>query len=77
MHEMLYIVKETILQQLDAFRTEIQGSLRKLCAFKVSRDHPSKHVATVCFITERNYALLLKVSPLLNILKGKSYSVLF
>ena len=36
--------KEIILQQLDAFHTEIQGSLTKMCAFKASRRHPSKVV---------------------------------
>ena len=38
------LFKEIILQHLDAFQTEIQGSLRKLFAFKVSRGHPSKVV---------------------------------
>ena len=38
------LFKEIILQQLDAFQTEIQGFLRKLCAFKASRGHPSKVV---------------------------------
>ena len=33
---------EIILQQLIEFQTEIQGSLRKLSVFKVSRGHPSK-----------------------------------
>ena len=33
-----------ILQELDAFQTEIQGFLTKLCAFKASRGHPSKVV---------------------------------
>ena len=33
---------EIIVQQLDTFRTEIQGSLRKLCTFKASRGHPQK-----------------------------------
>ena len=33
---------EIIFQQLAAFKTVIQGSLTKLCIFKVSRDHPSK-----------------------------------
>ena len=36
--------KEIIYQQLDAFQTEIQGSLMKLCAFKASLVHPSKVV---------------------------------
>ena len=36
------LFKEIILQQLDVFQTEIQGSLTKLCAFKTSRGHPSK-----------------------------------
>ena len=40
----ILLFKETILQQLDAFQTEIQGSLTKLCAFKLSRGHPSKVV---------------------------------
>ena len=42
----LYIslFKEIILQQLDTFQTEIQGSFTKLCAFKASRGHPSKVV---------------------------------
>ena len=35
------LFKEIILQQLDVFQTEIQGSLTKLCAFKASRGHPS------------------------------------
>ena len=38
------LFKKIILQQLDAFQTEIQGSLTKLCAFKVTRGHPSKVV---------------------------------
>ena len=38
------LLKEIILQQLDAFQTEIQGSLTKLCAFKASMGHPSKVV---------------------------------
>ena len=38
------LFKEIILQELDAFQTEIQGSLTKLRAFKVSRGHPSKVV---------------------------------
>ena len=38
------LFKEIILQRLDAFQTEIQGSLTKLCAFKASRGHPSKLV---------------------------------
>ena len=38
------LFKEIILQQLDAFQTEIPGSLTKLCAFKASRGHPSKVV---------------------------------
>ena len=38
------LFEEIILQQLDAFQTEIQGSLTKLCAFKASRSHPSKVV---------------------------------
>ena len=38
------LFKEIILQELDAFQTEIQGSLTKRCAFKVSRGHPSKVV---------------------------------
>ena len=33
-----------ILQELDAFQTEIQDSLTKLCAFKASKGHPSKVV---------------------------------
>ena len=33
---------EIILQQLIEFQTKIQGSLTKLCVFKVSRGHPSK-----------------------------------
>ena len=36
------LFKEIILQQLDAFQIEFQGSITKLCAFKVSRGHPSK-----------------------------------
>ena len=38
------LLKEIILQQSDAFQTEIQGSLTKPCAFKESRGHPSKVV---------------------------------
>ena len=38
------LFKEIILQQLEAFQTEIQGSLAKLGAFKASRGHPSKVV---------------------------------
>ena len=38
------LFKEIILQQLDAFQTEIQGSLTKLCEFQASRGHPSKVV---------------------------------
>ena len=40
----LYHCLKIILQHLDAFETEIQGSLTKLCAFKASRRHPSKVV---------------------------------
>ena len=36
------LFKEIILQQVDAFQTEIQGSLTKQCAFKASRGHLSK-----------------------------------
>ena len=38
------LFNETILQQLDAFPTEIQGSLTKLLAFKACRGQPSKTV---------------------------------
>ena len=38
------LFEEIILQQFDAFQTEIQGSLTKLCAFKASRGHYSKVV---------------------------------
>ena len=38
------LFKGIILQQLDAFQTEIKGSLTQLCAFKASRGHPSKVV---------------------------------
>ena len=38
------LFKEIILQELDAFQTEIQGSLIKRYAFKASRGHPSKVV---------------------------------
>ena len=31
-----------ILQQLVEFQTEMQGSLTKLCVYKVSRGRPSK-----------------------------------
>ena len=31
-----------LLHHLDAFQTEIHGSLTKLCAFKASRGHPSE-----------------------------------
>ena len=40
----IWMFKEIILQHFDAFQTEIQGSLTKLCAFKESRGHPSKVV---------------------------------
>ena len=35
---------EIILQQFDAFKIEIQGTLTKLCSFKASRSQPSKVV---------------------------------
>ena len=35
---------EIILQQLDAFKIDIQGTLMKLCAFKASRGHLTKVV---------------------------------
>ena len=38
------LFKEIILQHLDAFQTEIQGSLAKLGAFNATRCHPSKVV---------------------------------
>ena len=38
----LSLFKEIILQQFDAFQTEIEGPLTKLCAFKVSRGHSPK-----------------------------------
>ena len=38
------LFEEIIVQQLNAFQTEVQGSLTKLCAFKASRGHPSKVV---------------------------------
>ena len=38
------LFEEIILLQLDAFQTEIQGSLMKLCAIKASRGHASKVV---------------------------------
>ena len=38
------LFKEIILQELDAFQTEIMGSLTKRRAFKASRGHPSKVV---------------------------------
>ena len=38
------LFKEIILQELDAFQTEILGPLTKRCAFKASRGHPSKVV---------------------------------
>ena len=38
------LFKEIILQFLDAFQTEIRGSLTKLCAFNASRGHPLKVV---------------------------------
>ena len=38
------LLKDIILQQFDAFQTEIKGSLMKPCAFKVSRGHSSKVV---------------------------------
>ena len=39
---LISLFKEIILQHLDAFLTEIQGSLTQRCAFKASRGHPSK-----------------------------------
>ena len=38
------LFKKIILQQLDAFQTEIKGSLTKRCAFNASRGHPSNVV---------------------------------
>ena len=38
------LFKDIILQQLDKFQTEIQGSLTKLSAFKAFSDRPSKVV---------------------------------
>ena len=38
------LFQEIILQQYDAFQTEIQDPLTKPCAFKASRGHPSKVV---------------------------------
>ena len=38
------LFEKIILQQFDAFKTEIQGSLTNLCAFKASRGHSSKEV---------------------------------
>ena len=38
----LSLFEEIVLQQLDEFLTETQGSLRKPSVFKVSRDHPLK-----------------------------------
>ena len=38
------LFKEIILQQCDAFQTEIQDSFAKPCASKASRGHPSKMV---------------------------------
>ena len=38
------LFKEIILQHVDGFQTEIQGSLTKLCAFLASMGHPSKVV---------------------------------
>ena len=38
------LFKKIILQQLDAFQTEIQGSLTKQSAFKASKGNPSKVV---------------------------------
>ena len=35
---------EIILQQLDSFKIDFQGTLTKLRAFKASRGHPSKVV---------------------------------
>ena len=40
----IYCCLKIILQQFDAFQTEIQGSITKLCAFNASRGHPSKVV---------------------------------
>ena len=40
----ILLFKKNILQQFDAFQTEIQGSISKLCAFNASRGHPSKVV---------------------------------
>ena len=38
------LFQEIIWQYLDAFQTEIKGSLTKLCEFKASRGHPPKVV---------------------------------
>ena len=38
---LISLFTEIILQQVDEFQTEIQGSHTKLSVFKVSRGHPS------------------------------------
>ena len=40
----ILLFKEIVLQELDAFQTEIQYFLTNMCAFKASRGHPSKVV---------------------------------
>ena len=40
----IWLFKTIILQKFDAFQTEVQRSLTKLCAFDASRSHPSKVV---------------------------------
>ena len=40
----IWLFKRIILQQFDAFQTEIRRFLTKLCAFNASRSHPLKLV---------------------------------
>ena len=52
------LLKEIILQQCDAFRTVIQDSLTKPCAFKASRGHPSKMVKLPIMSPELKHGVL-------------------
>ena len=52
------LFKEIILQECDAFQTEIQDSLAKPCAFKASRGHPSKMVKLPIMSPELKHGVL-------------------
>ena len=54
----IFLFKEIILQQCDAFQTVIQDSLMKLCAFKGSRGHPSKMVKLPIMSPELKHGVL-------------------